>query len=107
MGYDAIVALLATIRLWRLWYSGGQSRLVEVICRDQVIWYILVAAVSIVNLVVAYATPLPQGAKQRGVVASVLTALTSISVRSRIFSTHIWLTSMSASTSRRRHAGSF
>lgn len=80
MAYDTVVVLLATFKLWHLWSSGGQSRLVEVILRDQLIWYLLVATVSIINLVVAYATPAPQGTKQRGVVTCALTAFTSISV---------------------------
>lgn len=80
MGYDTAVLALAMFKLASIWKSGGQSRLVKVLFRDQAMWYILIEALSIINLVVAYAMPSPPGSKGRGVVSVVLTTITSISV---------------------------
>lgn len=80
MCFDTLALAFAVAKLTKIWRAGGQSRLVRVLIRDQVLWFLLIEAISIVNLLVAYATPGPLGSGGRGIVSSVLTTLTSISV---------------------------
>lgn len=84
MCFDTLALLLAVARLAKIWRAGGQSRLVRLLIRDQVLWYILIEAVSVLNILVAYVTPGPTGKKGRGVLVAVLTTLTSISVGARL-----------------------
>lgn len=82
MAYDTVVLILGAVKLTNIWRAGGRSRLVQILFRDQIVWYSIMTVVSILNLVVAYAMPPPPGSETRGVVSSVLVTLTSISVRS-------------------------
>lgn len=80
MCFDTLALALAVGKLAKMWRAGGKSRLVQVLIRDQILWYILIEAVSVINLLVAYVSPGPSGGKGRGVIVSVVTSLTSISV---------------------------
>lgn len=83
--YDTVVLALANFKLARTRRGGKHSQLVQVLLRNQVLWYILIEAVSVINLIVAYATLAPASSNGRGIVSAVLTALTSISVNDVIF----------------------